>query len=292
MADDEKRIAIGLGLFAAAVAVIGPLTAPWNYALAAILLLAAGVVWFRPMLVGCLQSRGARDLLVLARERAVGTELARCTPEQIDLLKTIRVRGIPDGVQVAELDAMKSLLKRDSWSSSGYGGFKDELRETIERALDALPRSYADVAEPIRWDDHFGIEYSMQQNGTVCMRTYMLNGTNASTREVALQDAYFVSGKTGEKLPLVVTAGENDGFLRPDEINPIPPGATVTLRAEFNNPTGYTADEMLARWGPILFYAQYDGQQRQRIFSEADVAATFANFRPKQIGPRVTKKRA
>lgn len=144
--------------------------------------------------------------------------------------------------------------------------------------------------QQLKWDDHFGIEYSTQANGVVHMQTYNLSGINISSREITLQDAYFISGKTGDRLSLVVVAGPNDGFLKPSEINPVPPGATVTLRAHFNNPQGFTADEMLARWGPILFYAHYDDEKHQKTFSEAAVAATFAGFRPKQIGPRVTKR--
>lgn len=89
---------------------------------------------------------------------------------------------------------------------------------------------------------------------------------------------------------MAATADPTDGFLRPDQLNPIPPGATVTLRAEFNVPTGYAAPEMLVRWGSILFYAVYDSQKHQTLFGDDVVEATFASFRPKQIGPRVTKK--
>lgn len=147
--------------------------------------------------------------------------------------------------------------------------------------------------EPLQWDDHFGIEYSAQSNGQVFMSTFIVNGTNRSEREVAVDDLYFVSGTTGKRLDLVVCAGPNDGFLHPRDINPVPPGATLTARAEFNNPVGLLPKELVDQWGEILFYAVYEGKKHLKTFDRKAVEATFANFRPKPaLGPRVTKRDA
>lgn len=145
-------------------------------------------------------------------------------------------------------------------------------------------------AEPLQWDDHFGIEYSAQTSGQVFMRTFIVNGTNRSGREVEVEDLYFVSGTTGKKLQLVVAAGPNDGFLLPKDINPVPPGATLTARAEFNNPTGLLPNELMDEWGDVLFYAVYEGKKHLKRFDRKTVEATFAGFRPKVIGPRITKR--
>lgn len=69
------------------------------------------------------------------RDELVRRELSKCTPSQIGLLRTIRVLGsAPDDTAMTELDAVKFFLKRDF--SRGYGGFKDELANSIKRNLD------------------------------------------------------------------------------------------------------------------------------------------------------------
>jgi hypothetical protein len=145
---------------------------------------------------------------------------------------------------------------------------------------------------PIKWDDHFGTSYT-GGNGIIplVVHAYLISGKVTSTHEVHLQDAYLVSDKSNARLPLTI-ATATDGYLKPDQINTLPPDAFVTLRAEFNPPIGLSADQLLEQWGPLSLYAVCDGVKFQKKFDLAAVEAPLSAFRPTQIGPRATKKSA
>jgi len=143
--------------------------------------------------------------------------------------------------------------------------------------------------EDLIWDDHLGHTYS-SEDGEIVTKAVQISATNESGKEIALQDAYIISGETGEKIQLLVGAGGR--WIAPSEANSIPPAVIVTLRAEFNPPMGLPAKRFFNDWKTIYLTAIYDGLPHRKTIDEKMVASLFSSFRPSPIGPRVTPKSA
>ena len=137
----------------------------------------------------------------------------------------------------------------------------------------------------LRWDEHLGHTYS-SKNNTIYTVAIQISGRNESQQEVQLEDACIISGITGVKIPMKV--GTSDGWIASNETNPIPPNGSVTLRAEFNEPDGFSAQDFVRDWGKIYLNVRYDGDVYRKTIDENMVLAMYANFRPSPLGPRVT----
>jgi hypothetical protein len=107
---------------------------------------------------------------------------------------------------------------------------------------------------------------------------------------VQLEDAHFKSAITDKTAEAKVHTTE--GFLAPSETTPIPPGGSVTLRAEFNPPSGLPAQEFIKVWGKMVLYVTYDGIAQEVSIGEDMTRAMYTSFRPNPIGATVTRAMA
>ncbi|MGJ0534440.1 MAG: hypothetical protein ACR65W_14485, partial [Methylocystis sp.] len=96
--------------------------------------------------------------------------------------------------------------------------------------------------------------------------------------------------KTGQITRMKANAGA-DGWITPSELNPIPPGAIITLRAEFSPPQGLSAKDFMLEWGIISLTALYDGEEYKATFGEPEMSKIFEGFGINPLGPHVSRKR-
>lgn len=157
------------------------------------------------------------------------------------------------------------------------------------RRADSLARPGNDVAAPLKWDGHLGHTYYSSEDCTIFTQAVQISASNVSDHEIRLEDAYIVSGETGDKIIMKVGAA-GAGWIFPSETNPIPPGGTVTVRAEFNAPIGLAASDFFNKWKVTHLTTKYDGAVHRKLIDEKMVSALFAAFRPNPIGPRMTKR--
>lgn len=142
---------------------------------------------------------------------------------------------------------------------------------------------------PLKFDDHLGHSYLSPQDRMIYTQAIEITATNLSEREIRLEDAYIVSGQTGQMIPLkVAIAGV--GLILPSEANPIPPNGPLTLRAEFNAPAGIAAPDFFNTWKMIHLFVKYNGGVQRKFIAEDAVAALYSSFRPSPIGPQTTKR--
>lgn len=149
---------------------------------------------------------------------------------------------------------------------------------------DSSPRQIQNDPKII-WNDHLGHTY-MSHGSTIHTHEIRITGVNGD-KDVELRDLFIVSGATGEKLRL--TVGTRDGgWIEAESANLVPPKAVVTLKAEFNPPTGLPAHEFVEKWSSIRFY---ENGTLSKVFDEGTVRAMYASFRPYPIGPSVTPRK-
>lgn len=142
---------------------------------------------------------------------------------------------------------------------------------------------------PLAWDDHWGTTTG-GANGTIYLSALQIKARNVSNKEVALKDAFVTSGKTGQVTRMKANAGA-DGWITPSELNPIPPGAIVTVAAEFSPPQGLSARDFMLEWGIITLTALYDEQEYKRTFGEPETSKIFEGFGINPLGPHVSRRR-
>jgi hypothetical protein len=134
------------------------------------------------------------------------------------------------------------------------------------------------------WGLGGGIE--PKPNGELVMKVINRNTRNESNEEITLNDAYLVSGITGERHEMKIHIGPEDVAI--SEIGPIPPGAPVSLTAEF-----YLSEtEFMSRWGKLYTVYQINGRKPERELTEQQTfAKMFDGARPaRDVQPRVTRK--
>jgi hypothetical protein len=112
----------------------------------------------------------------------------------------------------------------------------------------------------LKWDNHLGHQYQPVGNAiyTIGVR---FSGKNISDNPVQLEAATITSGITEASADVVVeTVG---GSVDPSDSAPIPPNALVTLKIEFNAPTGLFAQEFIDSWGLMYLSVSYDGEPHE-----------------------------
>jgi hypothetical protein len=165
---------------------------------------------------------------------------------------------------------------------------QNQQRQQLE--LDSVSDvRHADADAPLKWDGHLGHTYYSSEDCTIFTQAVQISASNVSDHEIRLEDAYIVSGETGDKIIMKVGAA-GAGWIFPSETNPIPPGGIVTLRAEFNAPIGLAASDFFNKWKVMHLTTKYDGAAHRKRIDEKMVSALFAAFRPNPIGPRMTKR--
>jgi|GEM_PF-4176316 len=110
-----------------------------------------------------------------------------------------------------------------------------------------------------------------------------------SDKEFELKSANITSAIDGTRQQLSVLATKDDDKKEPAKIGDIeliPPGARLELRAEFNPPQGLAPKDFLERWSRFSLSVETDKQEYRTDFVETDLMAFFSG----QVGPRVRKK--
>jgi hypothetical protein len=122
-------------------------------------------------------------------------------------------------------------------------------------------------------------------------------GSNSSQKEVRLRTASIVSAKNGRKIDLEVVAQDDKGqavVVPINEINLVPPGATIKLVAKFGDPDpnapgkilGLESKTFLETWSQFYFVVEDDIKSYRVPFTEANLMSFF----PGMVGPHITKK--
>jgi len=166
------------------------------------------------------------------------------------------------------------------------------------RGLDAYaaspPRSGpVQSSGPIAWNKfpEFGASFN---EGVLSITSVGWTGSSIASKELTLQDAYIISGITGDKIALKVSTQE--GLVSPAEIRPIPSQASVTVRAELEP---RVPDRIFLRdWGSYDFVVRINDTEYRRNVSRAELVAVFEEMRTRMEDPfgsnnrpRVTKKK-
>jgi len=145
------------------------------------------------------------------------------------------------------------------------------------------PKAADHPSGPLSWHD--GLGYS-----ATCCPTYLafiISGSNTSTSEIQLKDAYIVSGITGARKSMMVDLA-GDGKVLPSETNPFPPGAKFDLWADLS--PGLSEREILEQWGKIYFNAEYGETKYKKMIDEEYITTLLRGDPRSKLGPHVGKK--
>jgi hypothetical protein len=125
--------------------------------------------------------------------------------------------------------------------------------------------------------------------------TITFRGTVQGDSPVQLNDAYIISGLTGEKRTFSIIS--RPGYLESDklslnQVNPIPPGAQIQLVIQFN--PALPVATFYNTWGITKLRVEYDDTNYERQFNEDSIKSDIVRD---IVGadlilgiPRVTKK--
>lgn len=178
---------------------------------------------------------------------------------------------------------LNSMQTRTNMAASATNTPAEEVASVPKPALTVPPAIAWDAMPVISYDSPDGQSYHADQ--------FIVRGRNASDHEVSLQGAYIVSGITGEKREMFIEAfgGKN---VPVGHVNAIPPGASISLEADFIGAakTGLSESEFRAKWGRIIFVVRYDGKVERRTFDDAVIAAAFSALYGPSPLPHITTK--
>jgi hypothetical protein len=133
---------------------------------------------------------------------------------------------------------------------------------------------------PITWNAELGTWTTGDNEGPLLLGIVIQGRTSGF---VDLRDAYIISEVTGEKKVLQVSTAPGPMLSPINEINQIPPGASLELWVTFKPAIRPT--ELLTLWHRFHFHADYSRTVYDRIFDVTALANQFPN-----MGPHVTKK--
>lgn len=120
-------------------------------------------------------------------------------------------------------------------------------------------------------------------------------GKNFGPDEVAIKDAFLVSGITGTKIHAKIEA-DPGGMTDLKNIEAVPVGAQFRLHFQFgNSEAAFGSDKVsesdfLSKWGTFAFVIQYDDKTIRHEFSNGDVISRIASGDSRRQ-PHVTKRR-
>jgi hypothetical protein len=159
---------------------------------------------------------------------------------------------------------------------------------TVERVV-GLEKDPAS-GEPIEWRPSFSQTMNMDGSSySAC--SIIFSGKNASSREISLEEAYLVSGVTGNIVPIMVNVGKLTGYIElvpVTDINPVPPEAEIELVYELRP---YLAEQDFMRlWGMVSLVVKYGGVEHRRTFDDETIARLFPRVQHVPPRPRVTKR--
>jgi hypothetical protein len=113
-------------------------------------------------------------------------------------------------------------------------------------------------------------------------------GTNRGSEAITLDDAYVISNVTGEKIHFKVQVAGKPVAI--NDINAIPPGASIILNADVKSGTGMTSDEFLNSWGRFVFVTSYAGKEHKVEYNKEQATQMVTPNTIFASWPRVTAK--
>ena len=149
---------------------------------------------------------------------------------------------------------------------------------------------------PFSWLETPSLNTTISQDGTIGVSSVNAFGKNESGQEVILVNTYLVSGATGKEASLSIGA-RSDGWLKPNETNPIPPLANLELSTLDNPEFKKSSEQFLREWAPYTVVIQVDGKKYRKTYSKEEIRAVFDAARARNermrgdFGPRVTKRK-
>jgi len=137
----------------------------------------------------------------------------------------------------------------------------------------------------LEWDKHLG-HHSQAVGNAIYTIGVKLSGKNISDKPVQLEAATITSGITGASADMLVeTIG---GSMDPSDSYPISPNARVTLKVEFNAPTGLLAQEFIDSWGLMYLSVSYDDEPHEVKLTAEMTRKLYEAFRPYPLNPKTT----
>jgi hypothetical protein len=144
---------------------------------------------------------------------------------------------------------------------------------------------------PLAWSKGIGGNFS-GAGESLALKQIQFNGKNIGTKEIALNDAFLISGITGARLDLFVnnlTDGKGPTAIK--NIFPIPPGADIFLAVELPS---MPKNIFITDWGTTILITQYEGKEHRITFDRNEIEKSFApladSSRPDPNRPRVTRR--
>jgi hypothetical protein len=135
-----------------------------------------------------------------------------------------------------------------------------------------VPQRSASEYAPFQWfweQAFLGGSGGSNTGGKFFFTQFGLPARNTSDHEVEFNEAYIVSGITGDKVDVTIST-RADGWIRPKDANPIPAKTSFHVQAIFGGQTGngIPENDFLKEWREFTFVAYYNGREYRKAFDQ------------------------
>jgi len=164
---------------------------------------------------------------------------------------------------------------------AGFGAWRERQPSTLKQSTNA--------ENPFEWGTGTSIR---MVSGSLNISVLDKSSHNEGGEEVILNDAYLISGITGERRDMKILVGNTFVSLR--DIGPIPPRALVALRADFNESGGGISEaEFFKEWSIIYFVYECNGKKfpRQKMDEKFFRKMFDGSRQQNNVEPHVTLKK-
>ena len=153
-----------------------------------------------------------------------------------------------------------------------YYGNSQGATVAPEAPVDGDSRAVESPGSPVSWSRLYLDTTSEPQPGKpATISSLSIAGTNVSSKDIKLDEVYFVSGVDGTKLNVQI--GRDGMRYKVQDLRPLPPGAFFFVVSDPIGPAnaGLSADDFLKTWATISFVAKYNGATQQIEFDQKTV---------------------
>jgi hypothetical protein len=150
------------------------------------------------------------------------------------------------------------------------------------------------VGTPIgwAWDFYATVEASPRQGQEPIISAFRIYGKNVSAEPAELKNAYIESRFDGTRLPLMVSA-DQDELIAISDATPVPPLAQFFLSARIvdnHNNASVTESEFMRKWGSSVVVIEYDNYKITHPFTR-DALRLMIDSQGPNSRPRVTRRK-
>ena len=171
--------------------------------------------------------------------------------------------------------------------------YKELTASRLSRPNVRFEVEYAPQLEgaPLAWATVPFLHWLPRGDGGRDIISIAIDGKNVGDKEVKLENAFIVSGFTGARFEMKVTAanGRNVQMVPLRKTRPIPPEAEINLLSvELNGQEGIEESQFQKYWGSVGFVVEFDGQEHRRTYDPEAIneALELGRFDPPK--PHVT----